>query len=744
MREQARLAAVRALAILDTPAESTFDDLTVLAARIAGVPTALISVMDAERQWFKSRVGLDVCSTIRDVAFCDVVVRSEQELEVVDATKDVRFAENPLVTGAPGIVSYAGFPLAMQDGLVVGTLCVIGYQPHALDDEQRQALRVLARQVVTQLELRRLTAEQAAELTLRRGVEVELEISRRQYRLLAEHSSDIISRHQLDGRVTYVSPAVHTVLGYSPAEEISENAKNHVHPDDLELMASALSEVAQGSQATTTVRSQHADGSWRYLEVTLSPLVDPELGVVEVYSAARDATERVEAAKALERSLALIQAVLDNIPVGIVACDELGSLTLFNPATREFHGMSADARLDASDWADHYALYQSDGVTALASEDIPLRRALAGEQVQDVEIVIAPRGLPARLVSCAGQELRGSTGQLLGAVVTMTDITKVRESEQRLRTANAAQRRATEALTRSEAQFREIFESGPMPILRLDESGRVLNANPAFRHLVALRSAAIVGKRMSSFVLPSDRQRLDLTVASAGTIGPDHVVEARIRMADGTPLWCELAMSSCADVQGRGGVLVQLADIHARKHRELELERRAAHDALTHLPNRSALYEHLHRLLQAPERKQVSVLFADLDGFKAINDEHGHKVGDQVLTQVAQRLQAAVRADDMVARLGGDEFVIVQTSELDMPANVQTLIDRITTALAQPVQTGAEPQHVHLSIGTCTAQDGQTVDDLLSSADRAMYQAKRSTQRPAAGMTATPGPAVLR
>ncbi len=728
MREQARLAAVRALDVLDTPAEGAFDDLTLLARSIAGVPTALVSIMDAERQWFKSRVGLDVCATSRDVAFCDVVVRSEQELEVVDARIDPRFTDNPLVTGAPGIVSYAGFPLAMQDGLVVGTLCVIGYEPHALEDDQRLALRVLARQVVTQLELRRRTAEQASELELRRHVEDELELSRQQYRLLAEHSTDIISRHEPNGRVTYVSPAVQTVLGYSPEQELSENAKNHVHPDDLPLMGEALAEVSLGNQATATVRSQHADGTWRHLEVTLSPLIDPVLGVVEVYSAARDATERVEAAQALERSLGLIQAVLDNVPVGIVACDELGRLTLFNPATREFHGMSADANIDPAEWADHYALFRSDGVTPLDLSEIPLRRALGGEQVEDVEIVIAPHGLPARLVSCTGQDLRSTSGQLRGAVVTMTDITEVRESEQKLRAAYGEQRRATEALTRSEAQFREIFESGPMPILRLDDSGRVVNANPAFRRLVSLRSAQIVGKRLSSFAASIDRPRLDLAVASAGTAGPAHALEARLRVADGSELWCELAMSGCADVEGRSGVLVQLADIHARKHRELELERRAAHDALTHLPNRLALYEHLRALLQDAERAHVSVLFADLDGFKAINDQHGHGVGDEVLMHVAQRLQAAVRADDMVARLGGDEFVVVQRSETGKPANVQPLIDRIRTAFTQPMPTTAGPQVVQLSLGACTAQADHTVEELLAHADAAMYAAKRSAQ----------------
>lgn len=159
--ESERLAALSELAILDTEPEEAFDGLVRLASRIAGVPTALVSLLDGERQWFKARVGLDVCSTGRDVAFCEHVVQAEQELEVPDARRDPRFAGNPLVTGHPHIVFYAGFPLALHNGLIVGTLCVIGYEPQVLDDEQRDGLRVLARQAGTRLDLRRRTAEQA-------------------------------------------------------------------------------------------------------------------------------------------------------------------------------------------------------------------------------------------------------------------------------------------------------------------------------------------------------------------------------------------------------------------------------------------------------------------------------------------------------------------------------------------------------------------------------------------------------
>lgn len=153
--EKQRLKKLRCLDILDTFPEQVYDDITFLAARIADTPIALISLIDCERQWFKSRVGLDATETHRDHAFCAHAIRAPHELLLVtDATQDPRFVDNPLVTDAPGIRFYAGAPLLCSDGTALGTLCVIDQKPRTLTELQENALRVLARQVVAQIELR--------------------------------------------------------------------------------------------------------------------------------------------------------------------------------------------------------------------------------------------------------------------------------------------------------------------------------------------------------------------------------------------------------------------------------------------------------------------------------------------------------------------------------------------------------------------------------------------------------------
>lgn len=153
--ESDRIKALRAYAILDTPADKHFDDLVVVASYICETPIAMVSLVDADRQWFKSKIGLEVEQTSRDVAFCGHAILEDTILEVPDATVDPRFADNALVIGDPGIRFYAGVPLITSDNFALGTLCVVDRQPRELNDAQREALAALARQVVAMIESHR-------------------------------------------------------------------------------------------------------------------------------------------------------------------------------------------------------------------------------------------------------------------------------------------------------------------------------------------------------------------------------------------------------------------------------------------------------------------------------------------------------------------------------------------------------------------------------------------------------------
>lgn len=153
--EEARLVALDKYAILDTNPEQAFDDLTLLASFVCKTPIALISLIDEDRQWFKSRVGMKATETSRDIAFCSTAITQPDVFVVPDALADERFRDNPLVVSDPHIRFYAGAPLINEDGYALGTLCVVDRAPRELAPEQREALKALSRLVLAQLEFRR-------------------------------------------------------------------------------------------------------------------------------------------------------------------------------------------------------------------------------------------------------------------------------------------------------------------------------------------------------------------------------------------------------------------------------------------------------------------------------------------------------------------------------------------------------------------------------------------------------------
>jgi PAS domain S-box-containing protein len=218
--EAARLEALRAYAVLDTAPEKQFDDITYLASQICGAPVALISLVDKERQWFKSSRGVGVKETPRSISFCAHGILEPDTFVVHDARLDARFAANPLVTESPGICFYAGAPLVTPGGLAVGMLCVQDYHPRTLAAEQLEALRALARQTVSQLELRRHVAELARTLQQRQQTEAALVEAERKFRDIFDNTTEGIFQSTAEGRWVMANLACACILGFTSPEEL--------------------------------------------------------------------------------------------------------------------------------------------------------------------------------------------------------------------------------------------------------------------------------------------------------------------------------------------------------------------------------------------------------------------------------------------------------------------------------------------------------------------------------------------
>jgi PAS domain S-box-containing protein len=226
--EAARQRALEELELLDTPAEQEFDDITLLASFICDTPIALISLVDKDRQWFKSRVGLELAETPRDIALCAHAILGDDIFEVKDAAADERFKDNPVVTGDLHLRFYAGVPLKTSDNHNVGTLCVIDRVPRRLDASQRAALKALGRQIMRLVELRKSTRLQAE---LRRKLASETALNR----AIIENAGTAIVATDLDATIRTFNPAAEQMLGYRADEVIGKASPVKLFHDPEEV-----------------------------------------------------------------------------------------------------------------------------------------------------------------------------------------------------------------------------------------------------------------------------------------------------------------------------------------------------------------------------------------------------------------------------------------------------------------------------------------------------------------------------
>jgi diguanylate cyclase (GGDEF)-like protein/PAS domain S-box-containing protein len=274
-------------------------------------------------------------------------------------------------------------------------------------------------------------------------------------------------------------------------------------------------------------------------------------------------------------------------------------------------------------------------------------------------------------------------------------------------------------------RFLSLAESLPLGILSADARGWVVFCNEAAQQIFNLSPDQLIGHGWERLVDPADADDVRAAVHEVVSLGLPQQVMFRIQ----TGLFARWALAKFVPLGGPDDVTGWIAtvdDVTDRRRAESELTHQATHDNLTGLPNRMLLEDRLQQACARLHRDgdSVSVMFLDLDGFKAVNDNYGHSVGDQVLVEVANRLRQILRAVDTVARLGGDEFVVF-CEGLREP-EVGEVVRRIKEVLSVPLVASGEVLHIGASIGVETTRDPLiTFDELLTRADQAMYREKR-------------------
>lgn len=311
--ESARLSTLCQYQILDTEPETGFDDLTRLAASFCNAPVALISLIDAERQWFKSKVGLDVASTSRDFAFCAHTILQSEPLVIPDAQVDERFANNPFVTDAPHVRFYAGAPLITSDGHALGTLCVIDFAPRELNSSQIEALQALSRQVVAQLELRRKLKETEQLAQEAQSQEALLRESEERFRTMADSAPVLIRIDGPDQQSIFHNRTWLQFTGRSCEQEMGEGWKLSLHPDDRDHWSNHFKAAFNGQVPyTIEARLKRADGEYRWMLETGVPRFLSDGTFAGFIGSCMDITDRITTEQGSQLLQSITQAIVNS------------------------------------------------------------------------------------------------------------------------------------------------------------------------------------------------------------------------------------------------------------------------------------------------------------------------------------------------------------------------------------------------------------------------------------------------
>jgi len=500
------------------------------------------------------------------------------------------------------------------------------------------------------------------------------------------------------------------MLGYAPGELAGQPARVLYANEAAWRSGAAMYErLRSGAMFEGDGELMRKDGTMLWCRAwarTLNPEAPQEAAII-VFS---DVAERRAAERALKESEALYRSLVETSNDLVWSIDAEGRWTYLNPeAVRRIYGCRPAALLGQA--------FHELSALPLRERDVAVfGRVLAGEPVFRHE-TRHQRGDGSSVdLSFNAVPLRDARGAIVGATGTARDITE--------------ERRAAAALHESVEKLRLAVEAAELVYWEWDQASGELHwgRDPSGR-LGTQDGHTAPWSEYLQLVHAEDRERYLADARAAWDSRGPYAAEYRVLGRDGQVAWISARGKVLAGVAGRAARMIGVSqDITARKRREDEERFLAYHDTLTGLPNRRLLDDRLRQALHLAQRRdaRVAVLLVDLDEFKQVNDAHGHRAGDAVLREVAERLGACVRKADTLARQGGDEFVVV-IPDLAQEADGRVVAEKILRALAAPLRAEGAQLRLGASIGiSLYPADAGDGDALLRNADAAMYRAKRA------------------
>ena len=695
--ENARLAALHDLGVLDTEPESEFDAIVGAAASLCGVPISLLSLVDKDRLWVKACVGLDDMEEVpRSISFCTHTIEQSKILEIPDTRDDPRFSANPLVTGEPRIRFYAGVALCLSDGHRVGSLSVVDTKPGKLTPAIRKTLIHLARAVSHVLESRRYAQALIA--------------SESRFRTLCDASPLGIFATDAEGAFTYVNQRWLHIFGIDETDSVGDGWERTLAPEIRTQITDEWQHLVRLRQEfDREFLLQHVDGNNLTVRVMSRPVITDDDFLVGHVGMVEDISEKKALRDLQKRTSRLLHQTGEMARVGGWEYELDSKQLLWTEQTRLIYGASDDFQPQFDTVIDIF--YKPESQTVIREA---VSRAFSEGAAWDVEVQLCrPDGTSiwVRLVGKV-ENRDGKPKRLCGAIQDIDE-----QVRQRYALENANER-MTIATDSSQIGIWE-FNS---------QSGKIQWTSQMFK-LYGLADTEVepTFAIWSNCVHENDRAHVvkQLTEAIAEKKNLDR--EFRIVRPDGSVRYLRSTARVKRDNDSQALVMLGVNwDVTEHRRSTQAMLYRATHDELTAVLNRSEFEACLQQLLEhADERPGVhALMYIDLDQFKIVNDACGHAAGDQLLKQIANLLKQTVPDCSTIARLGGDEFgLLVNGGSIEQVRGIaQSICDRMDdyrfSHSDQRFRIGA-------SIGLVQVENRwETTASLMQAADSACYVAK--------------------